>query len=536
MSNLSGSSLSPFWNTGAKELTGRKRLVSKSSKMALRKSIFSGNSRTECCYGECTHSGGIDAKCKVVQLRNLKCHGTLIKHKTPVPPVIVFNSFNLEYNPLVDVHESASLRIQLVLPQDTCYLPGIFTQEESMAATTSSTRSSVDEETLLQSKSVFGGTLFITVKGQSGVLFQDLKVQLSGYSSEYVCLTQFGEKAVRLLKDLSAEHCSHLKPMIRDTIYLENKLMLLSPGNYSYPFNFVLDPLNFHASIGTHLGSTQYRMEFFCTVMRQKAQYETIFLSKPFNVKKTLPPGNLLKYDCVESRGTWRDGLLDYEIYLSTKLIEFDQPFQFHLSLLRGDENRVEINNIEIILEQNLLIPCIKRKDLNQTLSKSKSYMATNMFLLDKRVVNGKYGAQHFFQFPDLVVSSNKRSIVLSKSLYPYYCEMSDTFGSERCKLKITHILKAQVNLRLLEPKSRMTNMLICLKLPVLLVDQDMSSSLHLPPYQEFSTAIMNKDIYNRLYSTTYNSTDDGTRFDSSYPPSYDTIFDTIGSTSSPSS
>ncbi|AGO13109.1 AaceriAFL048Wp [[Ashbya] aceris (nom. inval.)] len=487
--------------------------------MPIKKSIFS-SSRTEPYYAPCGQERA-GTKCKVIQLKNLKCRGTLIKHKTPVPPLLVFNSFNFENNPLMDVHDSANLRVQLVLSHDTCYLPGIFTQQESLATTTASARSSADDEMLLQSKSVFTGHVHITVKGQSGVLFQDLKVQLSGYSSEFVCLTQFGEKVVRLLKDLTSDSCSHLRPMIQDTIHFKPKLTLLSPGTYTYPFNFVLDPYHFHASIGTHLGSTQYRMELTCTIMRQKGQYETIFLSRPFTVKKTLPPGNLLRYDCVESQGTWRDGLLDYKIYLSTKLLEFDQPFQFHLHLVKGDAHQIEVQAIEVILEQNMLIPCVKKKDLNKPVAKAKSYMATNMFLLAKHTVTNKHDIQHIIQFPDLTVSSSKQSIVMSKSLHPYYCEMSDTFGSDRCKLKITHVLKAQVSLRLYDG-AKVTNMLICLKLPVLLVDKDMSSGLHLPPYQEFCS-VSDKDTLSTLCPTL----SDDSHLCSS-PPTYAELFDSI--------
>ncbi|AMD21321.1 HER042Cp [Eremothecium sinecaudum] len=477
--------------------------------------------------------GATEVHSKVVQLKNLKCHGTLMRHKSPETPVFLFNSFNLESNPLVDVHESDSLKIQLVLAQDTCYLPGMFSIQESCAATTSTVgRSALDQEMLLQSRSVFTGAVIITVKGCSGVLFQDLKVQLSGYSSEFVCLTQFGERVVRLLKEVTEEQSAAMMPMIRDTIHFETKLTLLSPGTYTYPFNFVLDPYNFHASIGTHLGSTQYRVEFSSTVMKQKGHYETIFLSKAVTVKKTLPPGNLLKYDCVESRGTWRNGLLDYEIYLSTKLIEFDQPFQFHLNLLKSDVRKLSINHVEVILEQNILIPCVKKRDLNLEVPKSKSYMVTNMFLLDKRHVGNGGTMQHLLQFSELVVSSTKQSIVMSKSLYPYYCEVNDSLGSERCKLKITHVLKAQISLKLMEPGSKSINMLICLKLPVILVDQDMSSSLHLPPYEECNSEIYEgNDAFLTKTSTSLSAAT--TNNDPESPPSYNEIFDAYSSATS---
>lgn len=470
---------------------------------------------------QCLHNRD---RCRVVQLKNLKCHGTLMRHKQPETPVIFFNSFNLESNPVVDVHESENLKIQLVLAQDTCYLPGLFTMAESCAATTSTAgRSDVDKDMLMQSRTVFAGAVVITVKGRSGVLFQDLRVQLSGYSSEFACLTQFGERVVRLLKDFSPEQCASMHPIIRDVIHFGTKLTLLSPGKYTYPFNFVLDPYHYHASIGTHLGSTQYRMESSSTVMKQKGQYETIFLSKEFFVKKTLPPGNLLKYDYVESRGTWRNGLLDYEIFLSTKLIEFGQPFQFHLNLLKNDARKVEIGNIEIILEQNILIPCIKKRELNLPVLKSKSYMATSMFPLDKRIISNRQQVQHYLQFTDLTVSSNKHSIVLSKPLYPYYCEVNDNFGAERCKLKITHVLKAKISVKIAEFGSKTEKMLICLKLPILLVDEDMSSGLHLPPYEENPIYSHNHDMFLSQPSSNILTSEEN---NIPSPPSYDEIFD----------
>lgn len=439
------------------------------------------------------HASSGELAPSLVKLRSFKNKGTLLKHTTSTVPDFIYNPFDLYQNPVQGTHSSNNLSISLQLDQDSVYLPGLFIEEKSSSTTLQYSNETNDTQEAA-GKSSLSGSLVITVKSKNAILTQGLQVRLSCYSSEFVCMMDPKSKTrcVKLLRNEPTRRYSYCYPMIRDTINFEtgsNSITLLSPGTHIYPFSFIIDPNSFPANVRSHIGSTDYRLESLATIVTTKSNFETIFLSKNVTVKKTLPPSNMMKYECITSEGSWRDSLLEYNLFISTKLVEFDRPFQLNLQLLKKSLEDVRVDYINLSVIQSISIPCVETN--GKTFLKN-SYVQTNTFPLKSIKKLDQNELCHRIDIPELVISSKFKSDVLNRTIHPYYCEESSlTRGStenKRNRLKITHSLKIHIILKDLRGEDQSARLQLCLKVPILLVSQDMSSSLYLPPYEEFSS------------------------------------------------
>lgn len=191
---------------------------------------------------------------QICKLKKLGANGTLLKHGSSETPRIEYNCFNTEENPPRTLHDSKSLRVELELASDRCYMPAL---DHGFSADSTSLNSASQPQNGLVS-----GILHVTVKGTTPQLLKNIHVRISGYCSKFACSTATGsptdKSKVVHLRDFS--HSS--SPFVQDAIHFStNGVELLPPGSYDYRFDFVLDSTSYPASIRTHYGSTAYRVE-----------------------------------------------------------------------------------------------------------------------------------------------------------------------------------------------------------------------------------------------------------------------------------
>lgn len=480
----------------------------------------------------------------VIALSKLKHHGTLLRHSTRDVPKFSYNALDLQLNPLMYIYDSKELNIRLNLDQDTIYLPGLlyedrFCSPESVTSSMVSSNLSVSQKDhLLSLKTAATGTLKITVKGRSSVLISKISIRLMGYASEFICPLEKSKnkdidpKTVKLLRNPTTNQFTFLQPMIHKKInYCSDKnkaMILLPPGSYAFLFSFILDSLNFHPSVMTHLGSTTYRVEALTTILRKRNRFETVILTKELKIKKTFPAGSTLNHDCIESHGSWKNDLLIYNISLSSKLLELDKPFQLIVRLLKKDVNFIDINFVKIMLFQYITIPCMNS---NKIFDLNKSYVHSNQFQLREIKINDEKNRKQSLEInlTDLIISTKAYTCpgLADNSLYPFYCEESRMLVNEeenRYRLKIIHLLKIHIGIKDNRYENRsngLKRLQLRLKIPIFLVDKDMTSSLNLPPYKKNPMDL-------QLLLKTYNNDSSGTYSQHKYytqPPTYDQVY-----------
>lgn len=499
----------------------------------------------------------------VVSLKSFKKHN-------PDNGSFLYNPFDESQNPVKTIHESNNLRVELILENDTVFLPGLKEDLKSHTSLMDHSRSQVDEEELANYRTSLSGKLVLTVKSTS-VVINDLKVRLNGYSNEYVCVlekkTDAGclgdndeddeiprrkqyEKTVKVLTDSTDGKFTFLKPFVTDEVTGFKKTpTLLSKGTYIVPFSFILDPYNYHSSFESAVGSTSYRVEAFMSTLSTSnisntstinhmtldtsGKYENVFLTHKCSIIKTLSPSSLLKYESITSQGSYKEGFLDYDFFISSKLIELNCPFHCQFSF--KTKPQATINRVTLSLVQMALMPCIKEDGVTPV---KKSYIQSNTFVLGHySPPRDKKSDLVLAKFEDLQIHSrlNDDSRTGSKIL-PYYCEESRLLLprndriEKRFKLKVTHFLKISLNTTLnyypgsFVDNSRRINMNF--KIPVMIIDKNMGSSLHLPPYEPPMVSKSMSTSLDSEYNWSPNSSLQCQSLNSftASPPSYDSL------------
>ncbi|SCU99266.1 LANO_0F01310g1_1 [Lachancea nothofagi CBS 11611] len=432
-----------------------------------------------------------------IKLTDLKSRGTLIKHTTSAIPNIEYNTFSTFECPYNTVHESPLLDVSLEMDTDTVCLQGL------NASSVTGSHPNIDCEQP-QSNGLVSGKLRITVKGANSILLNNVQVRLSGYSCEYVCNVGNPSevKVVKLLnspRSRSQSHISYQTPFIQDVIQFNlpgnehpsdsdqlSGLVLLPPGTYDYKFEFIVDSKHFPASVATHYGSTAYRVESFVTVPKRKSKFETVMLTSRLLLKKTLSPDYIDIQESLSTQSTWRNGMLDYDIFLSSRLLEFDTPFQMSLQLIKKSTEQFRIKFVKITLEQKCSIPCVDRnsgavvEDINSLVTTASLEFAHNF---------NENDLCHNLTMNDLKASSSLKKAIYNDSFFPFYEEPSSNLAgatSEIFKLRISHEIKIKIGIEVKGSKGWNNEELLALvlRIPVLLVDQNMGVSAQLPKYE----------------------------------------------------
>ncbi|CDO93304.1 unnamed protein product [Kluyveromyces dobzhanskii CBS 2104] len=468
----------------------------------------------------------------VIALKNFKKYGI---------SSFLYNAFDDSLNPVKKVHDSSALRVELTLDNERVYLPGLKEDLRSHTSLMDIRRSQGEEEELANYKASLTGRLVITVKSTSLVL-QDLKLKLNGYSTEFVCVLEpaggkrrsseknsdsedsdndlyyiqkRNDRTIRLLKDNSDGRFSYFKPFVTDEVVCFEKFpTILTKGTYILPFNFILDPLNYHSSLNSTVGATSYRVETLINIlatnntttttttlvnnsnsggsnsMPSSKFSEAIFLTHECYIIKTLSPTSLMKYESISTQGSYA-AVMDYDFFISSKLIELNCPFHCQINFLAKESALV--TKIDVSLVQMVLVPCLE-PDCVKPLK--KSYIQTNTVHLghyfpskdeQSNVVSAK--------FENLMISTTGTKSSLMEKILPYYCEESRlelkkrNTNEKRFKLKITHYLRITASATsngggTCNSPNNGNRININFKVPVMVIDKNMGSSLHLPAYE----------------------------------------------------
>ncbi|AQZ16219.1 SPO23 (YBR250W) [Zygosaccharomyces parabailii] len=382
------------------------------------------------------------------------------------------------------------------------------------------------------------GRVVIRMKNSGRPLrLQQQTVSLKCFVEEYACFVdttkQRPSKQVKLVKDGERDF-SYLLPFRElklDLTHMVSGQYLAGGSTYELPFAFTLKPYEFPSSVRTYFGTTAYRVESVTKIggsgstgtigtigsngsasstgSTGSTGSGTCFLTDQLHLKRVLPITTNIKYESVQMQGEWNKEL-NYNVFLSNKMIELDSPFDLHFGLLRNAGSRLRLESVVVSLSQTVAIPCVNsRTAANLPTSYLKKndveiYKATDLgnknavnastnaadaadageWLQSKRYGDSSQDALQLHKLNDLRVccSSNQNSWIR-----PFYCELSAKC-TDRARLKITHML----NLRLTVANaansrgtpsgdSRLTY--LTFKIPILLVDSDMTMNLWLPPY-----------------------------------------------------
>ncbi|KAG0671099.1 hypothetical protein C6P41_001845 [Kluyveromyces marxianus] len=475
-----------------------------------------------------------------------------------------YNVFDKTANPLKTVHDCLTLRLETKLDSNTVYLPGL--------------NSSLDDE-LESQKASLSGHLVLTVKSTSLVI-QDLTVRLNGYSTEFLCVLDNDqiekvnedgttvnksnlESQVRLFREGPDKRPSYYDPFITDEIACFDKFpIVLTKGTYSIPFTFILDSRKHHASYRSMRGSTTYRVETSLTLLPEggrrgsasfgmffpKPEPELIFLTQECKMVKTIPYSTMLQNQSVEDQGFLKKENTDYSFYLSSKVLEIGKPFQCTLNLIAPPETK--LLKVDVKLLQKMTIPIVTT-DMCTPVGKiyaKNQFFQLHSFEQPANAVSNTINVK----FDNIVISDERDNGILAKNILPTYCEASrlkrPTKDSKIAKLETSHhvIITATAAVPVgadhadaspSKQNYKKTN--INFKIPVIVLDQYMGSTLHLPAYEpettnskilsnclEFSGTINCLDdcvplVYTAAYSSTENSPDSSP----TSPPRYAALY-----------
>ncbi|CDO93305.1 unnamed protein product [Kluyveromyces dobzhanskii CBS 2104] len=421
-----------------------------------------------------------------------------------------YNAFDEYVNKPRTVHDCKLLRMELKLDTDTVYMSSLLEPSEQNAG---------------PSSFALTGRIMLTVKEPSSVV-QDLKIRLNGYSTEFYCtidpaLISDGEedpmmdpesqikflnkssrtRLLKLLKDPADGRVSYLKPFVTDEIDgFEKYPIVLNRGTYVIPFCFSLDPEKHHSSFKSLVGSTTYRMEALLTVKHQKSsgsatgchndygELQNYFILQKCYITKTLSPSSMLKFEPVSSSGTYDKDLLDYEFYVSSKLVELNSPF--HCQFNGVAKPGLKIDKVTVSLLQASVVPAMTADE--PTVVK-KLYRQCSTFQLAEYTApieesSGAVAAN----FGSLKIVPGAEGNCFTNKVLPYYKESSrlkTANGRTVSKLTISHSLKITVRMVSTEqstasgPKKKKV-IHVNFKIPITIVDKDMGSSLDLPAYK----------------------------------------------------
>ncbi|GCF00745.1 hypothetical protein ZYGM_002419 [Zygosaccharomyces mellis] len=522
-----------------------------SSESGSSSSSGSGSSSSSNADGKKSH--------KLVKLKNLKNGGTTIKNDP--------GEYEYYYKPLETIHNPFNTKcvssdkgysVELKMdtpPNKVVLLPDLATQHSevttshrSNSSTThlfeNSSTSSVPDVWMASQALTNGGIAVsgtLVVKSLYPQIPQRLRhqsVALKYFVEEYACFvdgTNNKTKHIRLVNKKNDGDITHLLPCGELRLDLTD---LVDPGSidgvrwlqprhtYELPFTFTLKPHDFPASVRTYFGSTHYRIESLTQVGNEAV--DTSLLTDQILLKRVLPTTSNVKYESVQMQGDWNDEL-NYDILLSSKMIEMGNPFDVQIGLLRTLASRIRLETVSISLSQTVAIPCINsktgdplptsylkkndieiyRKEIHATCasnhassnSKMRSVLGQAKFNRGLRSPAAvRSGAKSCLR-DDVLQTHQLKDLVLDEDaapwLRPFYCEVSDTCDG-RSRLKITHA----INIRLAISNAALDHegvfdthpAHLTFKIPVLLVDHDMTMNLWLPPYvggigeQEFDT------------------------------------------------
>ncbi|SCU81148.1 LAFA_0C02982g1_1 [Lachancea sp. 'fantastica'] len=433
-------------------------------------------------------AAGPDRATTNIKICELKAGRTLLKHTSPEIPKFQYNPFDLEENPSVLIHETKQLKVSLVLDSDTFYFQNMDT--ESLLKVSCNDGNTTPKRQR-SSTNLVCGTLRLTVKGLKEVPLKNVQVRLSGYSHE--CGYEIQDNVVRIVnRSESSTGPSFKIPFIQDVVVFNthehnhgDHLEILPPGSYEYRFEFPLEPGLFPGSLKSHRGSVSYRVESFITVLRPKSKFETILLSSIVSLKNTVPIDRYALLQTHSAFGRWRNGLVEYDIFLGSRLLKASASFQVSIDLSRRLDI-CAIDSVCVSLHQTMTIPCYDRESRR---TNGECYDESTSWCLREHPVSEDN--QTFFNlvFNDLTIPPFSKKAYSDKRFFPSYIEFgSCLLGTDEntIKLKISHTINITIRARIKLGKGSSSSECyqIKLKFPVIIAEHDSNFYTDLPRYQ----------------------------------------------------
>lgn len=458
---------------------------------------------------------------KLIRLRNLKHGGTTIRNDT--------GQFDFFYNPLetgtnpyntksLNKEHGVSIELSIDPMSKNVYLPDLCIQGENPFSPSRSSPIYSNPSTALipdwneGSQNGLGVTIsgkikMVVTNQKKSVYIGTHRVKLKCFVHEYLCMVDPAKKessaskrTVKLCKDESQEN-SHMLPYkeIEVDLLSSDGCRTFSGGTYEFPFSFHL--IDFPASALSYFGKTLYRIESVISVTKSPRSnspaFDTILLTDEINVKRVLPSANIgLQQESVSLQGHWDEYKLSYNVLLNSRLLEIGSPFGISIGLMKDRESVEKIKQVSVCLSQSFSIPCVDSKTLELLPTTYSSRNEVELYQIDVEqdaAALDDHDSFQYYEVDNLKIPPNDKKYRCKNWLKPFYCEMSTKFKT-RARLKICHILVIKIkisnendsNLSTEDedsPKAQET--CLNLKIPILLVDQDMANNLSLPPYDK---------------------------------------------------
>lgn len=448
---------------------------------------------------------------KLIQLKKLKNGGTTIK-KAKEDFEYCYDSLRLYENPYVtsSIDKKSGYSIELSL--DNKYKTLMFSDLQlnndyplyyDSSLENVPRRNERETVTPLQIK----GKIRIHIdRDDQALLITSQSISLKCFTKEYACFvnSELNENSSnrQIIKQLNHtdffESSTYPKQQLKVIHHsLSDKKILLAKGTYDYPFTFTLQANTFPASFSSFFGKTHFRIESSTSIMRIPSKpkgfltflkneniTDKIILTEEIKVKRVLPSTNMLKYEMFQLRSYNTANDVVISVIGNSKLIEIGTPFQMILSIVKADSS-IELHEASLAVAQRMAIPSIdlKTKDiLPEPYIKKSEYLLKTVesqsFDSDKTV----YG----FCFDDVVIPNYTEG--LPNWFKTFYCEPS-SFYPDYVALKVTHLLLFRINysrIEMTEGVEVKKNYRITVNFPVLIGDNDISTSSLLPRYEKF--------------------------------------------------
>ncbi|CCD25534.1 Spo23p NDAI_0F02160 [Naumovozyma dairenensis CBS 421] len=466
---------------------------------------------------------------KEIRLKELNNNGTIIKNDT-LEWEYCYDPTQSYANPTIDSNNDTlnGYRSQLLLDPECekIFISDLLTEAASNSSLYDDPESLHIEvrnnDDSVNSVSLTGKLRIEILKGNSPMILKSCHISLKCYVKEYGCFNykttnkkdkwgrvfhNTNEKEdeivyAKIVKELESEKYYSSKFSVKQlkVIVLDKheRMVLLSKGTYHFPFTFTINPKVFPAGCKTYFGTTCYRLENSLTFLKirknqrlQKEvfQFDTQFLTKKILIKRVLAPSCMLQNEPIYSSGKWKDDSIIYNMALFSKMIEIGEPFELFLSISKNTI-KYRLKKITVALIQNLSIPNFDGKTKERL---EGAYINKTIFkLAGKTIYNDELNENDFFQYTihNLLIPKKENSASLSirkklslTNIHPFYCEPcfhDPTFTN----LKNTHMLSVRLTLQnVFRSDSKGREIWLFLKIPIILVDDEMTSSLKLPPY-----------------------------------------------------
>lgn len=461
---------------------------------------------------------------KVVRFRNLKHGGTTIKNDS--------GNFEYFYNPLEigtnpynikSMNEDGGYSVELSVDSlsRSVYLSDIQTQAANASTPSRTSPAYADSSTAVIPDPALHNSAGVTVSGKlilrvlqenKPVYVKSQCIRLKCFVYEFVCMTDTAKREhssnKRIIKMLDDDDTfSRMLPYkeINVDIYAGDEPFCLNSGTHEFPFSFLLQ--GFPASVSTYFGKTFYRLESVTQVVRNVNKrpwtYDTIILTDEINVKRILSTtSSNLKHESIFQQGNWNKGELNYSVMVNTKLVEIGVPFSMQFGFMRDTKSVKNLDKITVSLAQSITIPCADSKNSQLLPSSYSKANEVELYRIDVSLDTEKNADDvgnnfQYYEIGNLKIPPSDRGELCRNWLRPYYCEPSTKY-TNRARLKITHAILLRLILSNTDEDSasntgsrRQSKNITCLtlRIPVLLVDQDMSNNLWLPPYRDSPTS-----------------------------------------------